>query len=214
MGCGASAVNNGYPVLAYITAAGVTGPATLAKGAEPLTIADLTANHSTYTVTSLSWQNSDGSPSTLADGKFQGEWIYKAEIVLTSVAGHKFLSTDLTPVKYAGISQAGTVSGGDISGNTLTFTVTFPVTGKIVTGIAVKTQPSDLNYTKGEALDLSGLEATLTYTDSSTSDVAWADFGANAIAVSPPSGTVMSVADHNGNPVTLTCDSQSATPMT
>ncbi|NLW91004.1 MAG: hypothetical protein GXY34_05330, partial [Syntrophomonadaceae bacterium] len=85
------------------------------------------------------------------------------------------------------------------------------VAAKAVSGIAVKTQPTKLSYIAGESLDLSGLEATLTYNDSTTEDVAFADFAGKSISVDIANGTAMVVATHNGVPVTLTCNAQTAT---
>lgn len=91
-----------------------------------------------------------------------------------------------------------------------TFNLTVPVTVTAdeleVTGIAVKTQPGDLVYTAGENLDLSGLEVTLTYNDSSTEDAALADFAAKGITADPADGTSLTVEAHHGNPVVLTCN--------
>ena len=64
-----------------------------------------------------------------------------------------------------------------------------------LTGIGVKTQPTKTTYTEGEALGLSGLVVTLTYSDSTTEDVAFADFGTKGITVNPTNGTVLTTAD-------------------
>jgi len=74
-----------------------------------------------------------------------------------------------------------------------------------VNGIALKTQPAKMSYTEGDTLDLSGLEVTLTYDDSSTEDVAFADFAGKGITASPADGTELTVAVHHDCPVILTC---------
>ncbi|MDT3701114.1 MAG: DUF4347 domain-containing protein, partial [Thermincola sp.] len=193
-----------------ISAAGVTGVVAPAAGATPITVGSLTAGHGTYTVTNLTWQNGDGTAATLTSGgKFKAGSTYKAVIELTAAAGNKFQA--MTPEADAGTAGAGTINV-DAEGNKLTFTVTFNATAAPqVTGISVTTQPSKMSYTEGETLDLSGLEATLTFNDGSTADVAFAQFGVNSITASPANGTAMSVATHNGNPVTLTCNGQQAT---
>ncbi len=63
-----------------------------------------------------------------------------------------------------------------------------PVT---VSYMEVKTPPTKVTYTEGEALDLMGLELRLTKSDATTEDVGFADFGAKGITVSPANGTVL-----------------------
>jgi hypothetical protein len=81
---------------------------------------------------------------------------------------------------------------------------------RTVTDMQIKTQPTDLIYTEGENLNLAGLEVTLTYNDSSTADVAAADFAANGITAIPDNGAVLTVTNHNGHTVTLTCNGYTA----
>ena len=62
---------------------------------------------------------------------------------------------------------------------------------KAVTAITVKTQPTKLSYFAGDALDLTGLVVTLTYNDSSTEDVALANFSSKGITAVPANGTTL-----------------------
>lgn len=103
-------------------------------GAVPQEKGSLIAGHENYTVTGLSWKDSDGtSPAVLTDGKFKAETVYKAVIELTAATGCKF--QPCTPAVDAGTAEAGVINE-DAIGNKLTFTVTFPATvAKIVTGI-------------------------------------------------------------------------------
>lgn len=197
-----------------ITSAGVTGMTAPAAGSVPTLYTALTpGNASSYTVTGLTWQNGDGTAATLTSGgKFKAGSTYQAVIELTSAAGNKFQAAGIAnPSVNTGTAGAGTVSGGDVSGNKLTYTVTFPATAaQSVSAIAVKTQPAKLTYIEGDTLSLSGLEATLTYNDGTAADVAYANFGANGITASPDGGTTLTVAAHDGQPVTLTCNSKTA----
>ena len=84
------------------------------------------------------------------------------------------------------------------------------VVAKAVTGISVKTQPTTLSYIEGQALNLSGLVATLIYNDLSTEDVPYANFTNKNITASPANGTALSVISHHNKPVVLTCDSKTA----
>ncbi|MDK7191676.1 bacterial Ig-like domain-containing protein [Bifidobacterium sp. UMB1197] len=79
------------------------------------------------------------------------------------------------------------------------------------TSMTVTSQPSKLNYTEGEKLDLTGLVVTLTDDNGKTKEVKPADFTANNIKATPENGTELKVADHNGKPVTLTRGNLTAT---
>jgi hypothetical protein len=100
-----------------------------------------------------------------------------------------------------------TVASNGHSDNTGNLTVV----AKAVTGIAVKTQPTNLYYIEGQNLDLSGLVVTLTYNDASTADVALVNFVANGITTSPVNGTGLTVAAHHNTPVTVSCNGKTAT---
>ena len=112
-----------------ITTAGVTGftaPATLGT---PQVFGNLTAGSAQYTVTGLTW-----SPT---DNPYHATTAYTATVVLTSAATYKFPTGGIAvpTANGGGTVSAGTTSGGDVSGNTLTFTVLFPST-------AAKTTPT------------------------------------------------------------------------
>ncbi len=96
-------------------------------------------------------------------------------------------------------------NGQSVNTNNLTVSVT----DRQVTGIAIKTQPSDLTYTAGETLDLSGLVVTLTYNDSSTRDVDYSDFSYMNITATPANGTTLVVATHHNQPIAVSCNGQS-----
>lgn len=93
--------------------------------------------------------------------------------------------------KYIKVSAIGT---GSYTG-TVTSAATGPVVAKAVESIAIKTQPSNLSYVEGQALDLAGLEVTLTYNDGSTEEVAFADFGAKGITAAPAHDAVLATTD-------------------
>lgn len=73
-----------------------------------------------------------------------------------------------------------------------------------VKSITVKEQPLKLEYTEGQNLDLTGLEVTLTDDFGKTKDVKFVDFAQYDITAEPKKGTALTVAAHNGKPVTLT----------
>ncbi|MEN6326080.1 MAG: S-layer homology domain-containing protein [Syntrophomonas sp.] len=78
-----------------------------------------------------------------------------------------------------------------------------------VSGIAIKTQPAKLAYVGGEPMDLTGLKATLTCSNSPAKDVDLADFARYRITVSPVAGTILGTA-YNNKPVTVSCGGYSA----
>lgn len=73
-----------------------------------------------------------------------------------------------------------------------------------VKSITVKEQPIKLEYTEGQNLDLTGLEVTLTDDFGKTKDVKFEKFGDYGINAEPANATKLTVAGHNGKPVTLT----------
>lgn len=196
---------NDVPVINVINAAGVSGITAPAAGETPGGADSLIPGDTAYTVSSLTWQNEDGSPAALtAAGKFQAGRIYKAEIGLTAAAGNKFIA--LTPTVNTGTAGAGSIDT-DAENNILTFSVSFAATAdKSVDSINVKTQPSKLTYTAGESLDLTGLAISLIYNDGSSEDVASADFAEKGITSAPADGTELTVGEHNGKAVVINLD--------
>jgi len=84
----------------------------------------------------------------------------------------------------------------------LTLSCEFPPT-RMVTGITVSSQPTKLIYTHGEALDLSGLVATLAYNTGSPEDVQPAGFAGKGISAVPAHGTALVHSTHDGASVTV-----------
>ena len=170
----------------------VTAPVT---GDTPVTTASGTGN---FTVGTVTWE------PTVAT-KFLGSQAYTATVTLTADSGYTF-------------EDISTGSGLTINGNNATIenntgaalTISYQFTAtdaKTVTGVAIQAQPTKLGYVDGENLDLTGLVVTLTYNDDSTANIALAAFGANGITTSPVDGTTLAIGAHNGQPVTVTCNS-------
>ncbi|WP_456049005.1 S-layer homology domain-containing protein [Acetivibrio cellulolyticus] len=201
-----------------ITAAGVTGMVAPSAGGTPIAVGSLTAEAGTYTVTSLTWKNNDGTAATLTpEEKFKADTIYKAEIELTSAVGNKFQASGFTPTVNAGTAGAGTVSGGDVEGNKLTFMVTFDTTAaQSVTGIGVTIQPTKMSYTESTdgILALNGMAITETYNDGSTGTVTFTDGTAAGYTASPVNGDTLTNAAHNNIKVTITHTASSQTAQT
>jgi hypothetical protein len=158
-----------------------------AKGQTPSTTAIGTGN---FSIGAVSWNPTDNP--------FLGGTEYTATVTLTADTGYTFPS-----------SFTATIDGqtADIPGNTgaaVTLSRTFPATlDKEVTGISIKNQPSNLAYTHGNTLNLTGLVVTLTYSDTTTEDVSFADFASKSITATPAHGGSLSHTAHNGQPVAV-----------
>jgi hypothetical protein len=190
-----------------ITAAtvAITAPA---AGAAPQDAAAVQAatNHADFTVSAVSW-NGDLTPG----GKFKAATAYTVTVTLTSKNNKEFQAAAFTPTVAEAASVGQTTMVGSGVSNTVQFTATYNATAALsITAIAVKAQPTDLVYTEGESLSLAGLEVTFTYNDGTTEDMTLDGFPAKGITADPANGTALTVADHNGQPVTLTCNGQTA----
>jgi len=177
-------------------------------GVAPQTTAQVetaTAN-SEYTVTNVIWNE-----ALTAGGKFKAGQVYTATIELTSKSTKEFQAGAFTPTVAGSASVGTTTTAGTGAGNKVSFTVTYAATGAVeVNNIEVKTQPADLIYVEGETLNLSGIEAKLTYSDTSTEAVVFTDFSAKGITASPVNGTALTVATHNNTSVTISCNGHNA----
>ena len=64
-----------------------------------------------------------------------------------------------------------------------------------ITGITIKTEPDKVDYSEGESLDLTGLVVTLSKSDGTDEEAAFADFASRGITASPANGAVLTAAD-------------------
>ena len=164
----------------------ITGPV---KGSAPVTTA--TTTDTNYTIGTVSWSPTDNS--------FLGGKVYTAAVTLTANSGYTFAKLSTATVN----GQSAAIANN--TGDAVTLSYTFPETDtRTVTGIAIKTQPTKLDYTHGDQLDLTGLAVTLTHDDASTEDVAAAGFIAKNITVNPAHGIHLAHITHNNQPVTIT----------
>lgn len=139
----------------------------------PSTIAAGTGN---FTIGPVTW-----SP---LDRLFQGNTQYTAQVTLHANSNHSF--TGLTTAAMNG--KAATIASN--TGSTVTLSYQFTATSTAsLTGIQIVTQPTKLQYTVGESLDLSGLSVKLLYNDGTDETVSYTDFVSKGIATTPISGT-------------------------
>lgn len=71
------------------------------------------------------------------------------------------------------------------------YNTSFPVSYPAVNGLHVKTAPTDVTYTAGDALALAGLEVVLTKADNTFETVPLAQFTAKGITTSPANGATL-----------------------
>lgn len=84
-------------------------------------------------------------------------------------------------------------------------TVTYDITcAPTLTGIEVTTQPK-LDYSEGDALDLSAMVITASWSNNSTTELSYAD-----VTASIANGTTLAKAVHNGEVITVTYNGQTA----
>ena len=105
------------------------------------------------------------------------------------------------------LPATGLVEGNNVvkaSYNGYTCDVTIKVEHDTVASISVTNQPN-LEYTSGQALNLDALEVTATFGSGNT------DVITSGYTTEPENGTILTVADNNGHPVTITYDGQAAT---
>lgn len=105
------------------------------------------------------------------------------------------------------LPATGLVEGENVvtaSYNGYTCDVTIKVEHDTVASISVTNQPN-LEYTSGQALNLDDLEVTATFGSGNT------DVITSGYTTDPENGTILTVADNNGHPVTITYDGQAAT---
>jgi len=174
-----------------------TATCTVTVTAAPVTVTGITVKTAPSKVSYTAGEALDlsGMEVTLA----------KSDTTTEEVAFADFGTKGITASPANGTSLATTDTTVTLthtaSGKTATQTITVNPALVTVTGISIKTVPSKVNYTAGEALDLSGLVVTLTKSDSNTEDVAFADFGTKGITASPANGTTLATTDTT---VTLT----------
>jgi|GEM_PF-1982317 len=139
-----------------------------------------------------------------------------APVTVSKTSGDDKITWDDTNKKLdiaAGLTTGSypvvlTAQNSTLSNASLKFTLTVNATPVTVTSVTVMTSPTKTTYTAGELLDLSGLVVTLHKSNSTTEDVAFADFATKGITTTPANGTGLSVSDTAVN-ISYTADNQS-----
>lgn len=171
---------------------GVTAPA---RGAAPVTTITQT-DQFTGTVT---W-----SPAIAAGGKFAASTVYTATITLTPKPGYTLSGVGENFFTVAGADPVSNPADTGIVTAVFPKTAAAPTGGggggggavtPTVAGVEIKSAPDKLVYTEGDALNLKGLEVTLTYSNGNKKYAALDEFAENDITVSPKDGDVLDAAD-------------------
>ena len=192
------AVTAAFPATAAanILAAGVTGFVAPVTGVTNQLVGSLTRGAVSYSVTSLTW-----SPTTTP---YTQGTAYTATVVLSSAAGYKFPSAGIaqpTATAGGGTVSAGTTTGGDVSGNALSFTVAFPATISDAAVVAAAKAALAIGYGSGDSAASVTQNLSLPASGSGGSTVTWgetSDTGGN-LAIAGGTGTITRPAYTLGN---------------
>jgi len=165
-----------------------------------------------YTAGAVAW-SANSQPVT---GNFAGNTAYTATVTVTAHDGYTFANT-LTGATINGNTATSTVAGG-----TATLSYTFIKTlSKGVSSISISNQPTNLSYTYPETLDLTGLQLSIVYSDSSLDNGTFAQLSepsrlGDNIQTVPAEGTVLNyvywdgVDSHRGRPVVISVGGKTA----
>lgn len=116
----------------------------------------------------------------------------------------KALPEDNTPYDvYVVMKDAA----GNVSVAAAMLDITTPI-AKAVTGINIEKQPTVMSYVYGQKLALNGLSVKLSYNDYTSEIVAFttSSFSNKNITASPAHGTILIKNDHNGIPISVSCN--------
>jgi len=116
---------------------------------------------------------------------------YTSVITLTANPNYTFAGS------FTASINGSTATVADNLGSTVVISRVFQTAAKSVSSVAINTQPSNISYTHGQALNLAGLSVILTYNDSTTEIVQLADFASKNITTTPAAGAALSRTDHH-----------------
>ena len=130
---------------------------------------------------------------------FAGSTVYTATIKLTAKTGYTLQGVTANFFTVVGATSVSNAANSGV------ITAVFPPTdSRIVTNIAIKSQPDKLTYAHRDALDLAGLVVTLTYNNGSSEEVTALNLPVKSITTTPAQGNRLDYLTHNGQPVKIT----------
>ena len=138
----------------------------------------------------VKWNNNPSTFAPLTE--------YTATITLIPKTGYTLQGVN---ANFFTVVGSNSVSNAADSG---VITAVFPNTdSKYVTNMEIKTQPSKLTYTQGDALSLAGLVVRLTYDTGSLKEVPAVHFPFESITTDPADGDKLVYSTHNEKPIKI-----------
>ncbi len=161
-----------------------------------MAISDFKNTGITDSTATFSWTAPDGATDVKIQKSVTGTGIW------TDASTSEGLTLTSTLATVTGLRSSSqydfrlVVSGGANAGKS---NVVSKVQTNVATleGIKIKTPPENVSYTTGQALDLTGLVLTLSYSDSTTKDVGFTEFTTNGITTDIANGTVLEISDES-----------------
>ena len=162
----------------------------------------------TFTAT-VTGSDTVGTPTGTVQFKDNGNGLGTAQ-TLNNEGKATYTTSTLDIGEHTITAEYIPADGSSYQGSTSS-ALTFTVVGEVAS-IEIKTQPTTMTYTTGQALDLTGLEITVSYAGSTyTQDITWsADSGITASIDDEPV-TTLYASRHNGQAITITYKEQTAT---
>jgi hypothetical protein len=140
---------------------------------------------------------------------------YNDSSTAAGITPDQFAAKGITAVPTAGaalsLSQKALPVTLSCDGQTDATSSTLSITAKIVVGINIESDPSDLTYYAAQTLNLSGMKVALSYNDGSTvHGITYDLFASKGISVTPANGTVLTTS-YNATPITVSIGAYSDT---
>ena len=163
------------------------------KDGIPAALEGVTSTGSGYTIQSVTWNPPHST--------FQSGGKYTIWVMLTANEDYTFIAMRTATVN----GQAAAVDSNQ--GSALYLAYEFKqVDVRVVTGIAIKTQPNEMTYDHEDTLRLQGLVVTLSYDSGDPEDIAFANFASRIITTNPAHGITLSHTGHNNTPIVVSCN--------
>ncbi|MDR1870075.1 MAG: SUMF1/EgtB/PvdO family nonheme iron enzyme [Treponema sp.] len=167
------------------------------KDGIPAALEGVTSTGSGYTIQSVTWNPPHNT--------FQSGGKYTIWVMLTANEDYTFIAMRTATVN----GQAAAVDSNQ--GSALYLAYEFKqVDVRVVTGIAIKTQPNEMTYDHEDTLRLQGLVVTLSYDSGDPEDIAFANFASRIITTNPAHGITLSHTTHNNTPIAVSCNGHTA----
>lgn len=114
-------------------------------------------------------------------------------LTISPNGGHQLKAGSLKAYETGNTSNTVTIVGNQFTmpAHNVTVTAEFEPIPITVTGITIQNPPATIEYNAGEVLDLTGLVVTLSKSNSTSENIALADFSANDLSTNPANGATL-----------------------